>query len=71
MFSKIIRDFQILKNHRRRVRSVVIRSNEEIVRALDSARSSYLEAERLERKEETIRFKAMKDLLEWMTHATD
>lgn len=71
MFSKIIRDFKISRNHRRRVNSIVLRSNEEIVRTLDSARSSFLESERLGLKEETVRFKAMKDMLEWLTNVTE
>lgn len=71
MFSKLIRDFKISRNHRRRVNSIVLRSNEEIVRTLDSSRSSFLEADRLGRKEDAIRFKAMKDLLEWLTNVTE
>jgi hypothetical protein len=69
MFFRQIRDFKILLNHKKRVNSVVIRSNEEIVRALDFARSRHLEAERLEQKEDTLRYKAQVEVLEWLINA--
>jgi hypothetical protein len=64
--TNFIRDLKIAKNHNKRVRSIAIRSNEEIVRMLDQARSQHLEAERLEVKDETIRWKAIADTLEWL-----
>jgi len=66
MFSKIIRDYKIARNHQRRVRSIVVKSNEQIVRMLDQAKAQHLEAERLEVKDETIRWKAIADTLEWL-----
>jgi len=66
MFSKLIRDYKISRNHQRRVRSIVVKSNEQIVRMLDQAKAQHLEAERLEVKDETIRWKAIADTLEWL-----
>ena len=66
MFSRFIRDFKISRNHQRRVRSIVVKSNEQIVRMLDQAKAQHLEAERLEVKDETIRWKAIADTLEWL-----
>jgi len=66
MFSKLIRDYKIRRNHQRRVRSIVVKSNEQIVRMLDQAKAQHLEAERLEVKDETIRWKAIADTLEWL-----
>ena len=71
MFFKLIRDYKIGKNHQRRVRSIVVKSNEQIVRMLDQAKAQHLEAERLEVKDETIRWKAIADTLEWLINATD
>ena len=68
--TNFIRDLKIAKNHRKRVRSIAIRSNEEIVRMLDQARSQHLEAERLSNSDETIRFKAVADTLEWLIDGT-
>ena len=66
MFSKLIRDYKIRRNHQRRVRSIVVKSNEQIVRMLDQAKAQHLEAERLEIREDTIRYKAVADTLEWL-----
>ena len=66
MFSRFIRDLKISRNHQRRVRSIVVKSNEQIVRMLDQAKAQHLEAERLEVKDETIRYKAIADTLEWL-----
>lgn len=71
MFSKFIRDMKISRNHQRRVGSIVVRSNEQIVRMLDQAKAKHLEAERLGVQEETIRWKAIADTLEWLINATD
>jgi hypothetical protein len=62
----MIRDFKISKNHQRRVRSIVVKSNEQIVRMLDHAKAQHLENERREVKDETIRWKAIADTLEWL-----
>lgn len=70
MFSKWIRDLKIYRNHKKRVRSVVIRSNEEVIRALDTVNNAYLEAERKEIKDEMVRFGAMKEILGWLTDET-
>lgn len=66
MFSKLIRDYKILLNHKKRVNSIVIKSNEEIVRLLDSMKDKYLTAERTGQKEDSIRFKASFETLEWL-----
>lgn len=68
--TNIIRDYKIGRNHARRVRSIAIRSNEEIVRMLDHARSQHLEAERQERKEDAIRSKAIAETLEWLINVS-
>jgi len=70
MFSKIIRDFKIGKNHRRRVNSIVVKSNEEIVRTLDLVRAQLLESERKEDKDNMLKFKGMVDILEWLINET-
>lgn len=66
MFSKLIRDYKILLNHKKRVNSIVIKSNEEIVRLLDSMKDKYLTADRTGQKEDAIRFKAAYETLEWL-----
>ena len=66
MFFRVIRDFKISRNHQRRVRSIVVKSNEQIVRMLDQAKAQHLEAERLEVRDDTIRYKAVADTLEWL-----
>ena len=66
MFSRIIRDYKISRNHQRRVRSIIVKSNEQIVRMFDQAKAQHLENERLGVKEETIRWKAVADTLEWL-----
>lgn len=71
MFTKILRDYKIGRNHRERVRSIVLKSNEDIVRALDEARALFLEAERKELKDETIKYRAMRDVLEWLISETE
>jgi len=70
MFSKLIRDYKIMMNHKRRVNSIVLRSNEEIVRLLDQVRDKYLVADRTERKDDAVRFKASVETLEWLINAT-
>ena len=70
MFSRIIRDFKISRNHKKRVNSVVIRSNEDIIRALDVARANFLEADRL-RKEDSVKWKAVRDTLEWLINVAE
>jgi hypothetical protein len=70
MFSRILRDFKILRNHKHRVNSVVIRSNEDIVRAMDFAKSQYLEFERKEDKENTLKWKSTFEVFEWLIDAT-
>jgi hypothetical protein len=69
MFTKIIRDFKILRNHKKRVNSIIVRSNEEIVRALDSTKLEYLKAERMGDKESFIKNKAANEILRWITNA--
>jgi len=69
MFSKLVRDFKISRNHQKRVNSVVLKSNEEIVRTLDMARAKHLEADRLGVKEDAIKYLAMKEILEWLINA--
>ena len=71
MFTKLVRDFKIWKNHRRRVNSIVLRSNEEIVRALDLAKAQYLKAERLEDKDTMIECKGAFNILEWLINETE
>lgn len=66
MFSKLIRDFKLYQNHKKRVNSIVLKSNEEIVRTMDSSKDRYLEAERLSQKEDYIRYKAIHEVLEWL-----
>jgi len=66
MFNNFIRDMKIRRNHRRRVGSVIIRSNEEIIRTLDVVKAKYLEAERKEEKDAVIKYRSMLDILEWL-----
>jgi len=66
MFSKLVRDFKISRNHKARVRSIVIRPNDEIVRTMDLVRSQLLEAERKEDKDKTLKFKSMLGVFEWL-----
>lgn len=70
MFSKLIRDWQISKNHKKRTKSIILRSNDEIVRALDSSRMGYLDSERQEDKDGILRFEAIVETLEWITGET-
>ena len=46
--------------------SIVLRNNEEIVRTFDSVKSKFLEAERKDDKESTVKYKAMTELFEWL-----
>ena len=71
MFSKLIRDFKIRSNHKKRVRSLIVQSSENIVHALYQAKDAYLEAERKEIKEDMVRYKAVLDTLEWLTNGTN
>lgn len=66
MFSNLIRDFKISRNHRKRVNSIVLRTNEEIVRTLDLCKAKHLEAERKEDKDNTLKYKSMFEMLEWL-----
>ena len=66
MFRRLIRDWQISRNHRIRVSSIVLRTNDEIVRKMDEMKIKYLEAERKEDKEGTVRYKSIFETLEWL-----
>lgn len=70
MFFKLIRDWKISKNHRRRVRSIVLKSNEEIVRTMDYVKRKYLESERIENRDDTVKFKAQLEVFEWLINET-
>jgi hypothetical protein len=70
MFSKLIRNIKIQRNHKKRVNSIVLKSNEDIVRTLDTVRAKFLESERLEQKEDSIKYKAMTDILEWLINVS-
>lgn len=64
--SNFIRDFKISQNHRKRVSSIVLKTNEEIVRAFDDVKSKFLEFQRKEDKDLTIKYKSMVELFEWL-----
>lgn len=66
MFFKLKRNLKIFMNHKKRVNSIIVKSNEDIVRMLDDVRRKFLESERLSRMEDAIKFSAMKDILEWL-----
>lgn len=66
MFKRFTRDFIISMNHRKRVNSIVIKSNEEIVRKLDAMKDKHLEAERKGDKEGTVYYGAIFKTLEWL-----
>lgn len=66
MFKRIVRDFIISRNHKKRVNSIVIRSNEDIVRKLDAMKDKHLESERKGDKEATSYYGAIYQTLEWL-----
>lgn len=71
MFKNIIRDIKILLNHKRRVNSIVIKSNEDIVRKLDDARIKCLEFERKGDSKMAFHYSAVKDTLEWLINESE
>ena len=66
MLTKFIRDFKISRNHKRRVNSIVIRPNEDIVRKMDEMKSKYLEAERKEQQSDTAKYKTVYEMFKWL-----
>ena len=66
MFKRFIRDFIISVNHKKRVNSIVIKSNEEIVRKLDAMKDEFLKSERKGDKEAASYYGAIQQTLEWL-----
>jgi hypothetical protein len=66
MFRRLWRDYQLWRNHRIRVSSIVLKSNDEIVRKLDDMKAKFLEAERKEDKDGTLFYKGIYQILEWL-----
>jgi hypothetical protein len=70
MFSRALRDWKIWRNHKRRVNSIVLRSNDDIVRTMDQVKMKHLEFERREDHENTLKYKSMLEIFEWLIDET-
>lgn len=71
MLFKLIRDLKIALNHKKRVNSIVLKSNDEIVRKMDSMKTKYLECERKGDKEQTVYYQAIYNTLNWLISADE